>query len=69
MRDIALIYILALLDLKSFHSGKTRISKMYIYGTALGTTTPPPRGWSWFPAPPPVGRRQTWKAHSPMMGQ
>ena len=27
----------------------------YIYGTALGTPTPPPRGWSWFPAPPPVG--------------
>ena len=26
-----------------------------IYGTALGTPTPPPRGWSWFPAPPPVG--------------
>ena len=26
-----------------------------IYGTALGSPTPPPRGWSWFPAPPPVG--------------
>ena len=24
-----------------------------MYGTALGS--PPPRGWSWFPAPPPVG--------------
>ena len=28
---------------------------IYIYGTALGTPTPPPGGWSWFPAPPPVG--------------
>ena len=26
-----------------------------MYGTALGSPTPPPRGWSWFPAPPPVG--------------
>ena len=31
------------------------IYKYHIYGTALGTPTPPPRGWSWFPAPPPVG--------------